>query len=504
MATITIVGLGPAGIERVAAPIEEVLVDPDVTVVVRTGRHPAATDLAADREVVTCDDLYGESEGFDSVYGAIAARIVERAATGPVVYAVPGSAVVGERSVSILLERAAAAALDVTVIPGESFLDLVYAAVGLDPIERGVQILDGRDLPDPLPLHLPTIVSQVDLPVVLADAVAELGKVLPFETAVTFLDALGSPDERVIVTDLEGVVRLEPGPRTTLYLDPPPAGWHGLVVTNRILREQCPWDREQTHHSLVSHLIEEAYETVEALSALSPSAPGGDSDPDYGAYAEVEEELGDLLLQVVFHATLAREVAAFDVEEVAEGIRRKLVHRHPHVFGDATATKPAQVLANWEALKAAEKQRESLMDDVPTALPAIARADKLQRRAASVGFDWDDPTPVLAKLHEEIEELGEAIRKLPAGERGPDERAAVHDELGDVLFAVVNLSRHLALDPDLALRHAADKFADRFRIVEALAAEKGRDLADMTLAALDGLWVQAKNALAGEGEVSDS
>ncbi len=501
MATITIVGLGPAGIERVTAPIEEALVDPDSTVVVRTRRHPAATELAFDREIVTCDDLYGESEDFDAVYEAIAARIIDRADAGPVVYAVPGSAVVGERSVSILLERAAAAGHDVEVIPGESFLDLVYAKVGLDPIERGVQIVDGRDLPDPLPLHLPTIVTQVDRPVVLADAVAELGKVLPFETPVTFLDALGSPDERVVVADLENVIRLEPGPRTTLYLDPPLAGWHGLVVTNRILREQCPWDREQTHHSLVSHLIEEAYETVEALSALSPVAPGGDTD--YGVYAEVEEELGDLLLQVVFHATLAREVAAFDVEEVAEGIRRKLVHRHPHVFGDVTATEPAQVLANWEALKAEEKQRESLMDDVPTALPAIARADKLQRRAASVGFDWQDPTPVLAKLHEEIEELGEAIRELPAAELGPIERAAVHDELGDVLFAAVNLSRHLALDPELALRHAADKFADRFRIVEALASDGGRDLADMTLTEMDGLWDQAKR-LSGDGEAMDS
>jgi len=490
--TITIVGLGPAGIERIAPPVEEALGDAGSTLIVRTGHHPAAAELALDRDFIACDDLYGEAGSFDAVYGAIAARVIDHAAAGPVVYAVPGSAVVGERSVSILRERAAEHGYDVDLIPGESFLDLVYARVGLDPIESGVQILDGRDLPDPLPLHLPTIVTQVDRPVVLADAVAELGRVLPIETPVTLLDALGSPEERVIETDLENVVGLEPGPRTTLYLDPPLAGWHGLVVTNRILREQCPWDREQTHHSLVNHLIEEAYETVEALSALSPTAPGGDNPPDFGAYAEVEEELGDLLLQVVFHATLAREVAAFDVEEVAEGIRRKLVNRHPHVFGDVTATEPAQVLANWEALKAEEKQRESLMDDVPTALPAVARADKLQRRAASVGFDWDDPTPVLAKLHEEIEELGEAISAVTAGEVGPSERAAVHAELGDVLFSVVNLSRHLALDPELALRLAADKFADRFRIVEALAAESDRDLAAMTLAEMDGLWGEAK------------
>ena len=386
------------------------------------------------------------------------------------------------------------------MIPGESFLDLVYARVGLDPIARGMQVIDGRDLPDPLPFHLPTIITQVDRGVVLADVVAELGRVLPTGTSLTFLDALGSPEERVITTDLEGVIRLDPGPRTTLYLDPPLAGWHGLVVTNRILREQCPWDREQTHHSLVSHLIEEAYETVEVLSALSPTAP--DDDPDYGVYADVEEELGDLLLQVVFHATLAREVAAFDVEEVAEGIRRKLVHRHPHVFGDVEATEPAVVLANWESLKAAEKQRESLMDDVPAALPAVARADKLQRRAASVGFDWADPTPVLAKLHEEIDELGAAIRMLDATAGGPGpELEDVNDELGDVLFAVINLSRHLAVDPELALRHAADKFAARFRIVEHLAAGAGRELSELTLGEMDALWERAKARLRDESAV---
>jgi tetrapyrrole methylase family protein/MazG family protein len=270
-----------------------------------------------------------------------------------------------------------------------------------------------------------------------------------------------------------------------LALNPGLVGWHGLVVTNRMLRAECPWDREQTHHSLVSHLIEETYETVEAVSRLSPDAPGG--DVDYVAYADLEEELGDLLLQVVFHATLADEVSAFDVESIAEGIRRKLVHRHPHVFGEVEADTADAVKVNWEAIKAAEKDRESLMDDVPDALPAISRADKLQRRAASIGFDWPALEPVFAKLREEVDELDAELTH----EDRPADRIA--SELGDVLFSVVNLARHTDVDPELALRAAADRFADRFRVVERLAAAEGTPLSAMTLDEMDALWDRAKS-----------
>ena len=482
---LTIVGLGPAGLERLPARTLDYLRDPDRELILRTLQHPAASELAAQRPVGSCDDLYEAGADFDDVYAAIADRVLASVAIRPTVYAVPGSAVVGERAVATIRSAADDAGVPVSVIPGESFLDLVYMETGADPIASPVKILDGRELPDPLIMDAALVITQVDRAEVLADVAAELGRVLDEATPVVLLDRLGDPDQVVHPCALSEVAGYEPGPRTTLFVDPEPAGWYGLVLTNRILRNECPWDRKQTHHSLLSHLIEEAYETVDAIRVLSPEAPGG--EPDYGIYAEVEEELGDLLLQVVFHATLAREVGAFDVEEVAEVIRRKLVNRHPHVFGEVVAEDAATVITNWESIKGEEKRRESLMDDIPSAMPALIRADKMQRRARSVGFDWDEPAPVFAKIREELDEL--------AAESHDPVRAT--EEFGDLLFAAVNLSRHLGVDPELALAGASDRFAARFRTMEDAAAAEGKALADLDLAALDALWVRAKGVLEG-------
>lgn len=482
---LTIIGLGPSGLDRLPAAVLKTLRDPDRAVVLRTVHHPAAAALAAQRAVTDCDDIYESGAGFDDVYQMIVARVVASAAQQPTVYAVPGSAVVGERAVSEIRRQAEVAGVPTTVVPGESFLDLVYLETGADPIGAPVKILDGRDLPDPLIMDAALIITQVDRPEVLADVAAELGRVLGDETPVVVLDRLGDADQVVRPVKLREVTRVVPGPRTTLFVDPEPAGWYGLVVTNRILRRECPWDRKQTHHSLLSHMIEEVYETVDTIRALPPEAPAG--EPDYGTYAAVEEELGDLLLQVVFHATLAREVGAFDVEEVAEAIRRKLVNRHPHVFGEVVAEDAATVITNWETIKGQEKRRDSLMDDIPSAMPALVRADKMQRRARSVGFDWDDPAPVFVKIREELDEL--------AAETNDPERAT--EEFGDLLFAAVNLSRHLRIDPELALAGASDRFAARIRAMEAVAAAEGRSLADFDLAGLDALWTQAKGHFEG-------
>jgi tetrapyrrole methylase family protein/MazG family protein len=481
---IVVVGLGPAGLDRLRSADLAVLVEPDNTVIVRTAEHPAAAELAERRRIIACDDLYEQSADFDEVYQAIAARVLEAAASGPVVYAVPGSAVVGERTVPLI--RAAAAATPVEIRPGESFIDLACAAVGIDPIADGLQVLDARALPDPLPLHVPTLITQIDSPLVAADVAVTLGRTLPDDYDVTVIDRIGDEDAAVRPTPLAGLAKAEFGPRTTLFVPPASVGILGLVATNRILRLECPWDAEQTHHTLVSHLIEETYETVDAVSKLPVAAPGGEAD--LGAYAELEEELGDLLIQIVFHSTMAQEAGAFDFDEVAEGIRRKIVNRHPHVFGDVEVEDAGEVIANWEEIKAVEKRRESLMDDIPTVLPGLARTDKIQSRVAAVGFDWPDAAPVFDKVTEELGELRAVA----------NDREQATGEMGDLLFTVVNLARHLGVDPDTALAHANDKFAARFRVVEELASARSLRLRELSLDELDALWEEAKQVSSPE------
>ena len=483
---ITVVGLGPAGLDRLRPHELAVLVDPSATVVVRTAEHPAASDLAALRSVVTCDDLYQSGADFDGVYEAIVERVVSASRDGSVVYAVPGSAIVGERAVARLITEAESEGIPCVVIPGESFIDAACAVVGIDPIADGLQILDARELSNPLPLHVPSFITQIDSTFVAGEVALALERTLPESFTVTMLDRIGDVDGTKTEMPLRALSRAAPGPRSTLFVPAADVGLLGLITTNRILRIECPWDSKQTHHTLVSHLIEETYETVDAISTLSAAAPGGEAD--LGAYAVLEEELGDLLLQIVFHTTLAAEAGAFDIDEVAEGIRRKLVHRHPHVFGDVVATEVGEVLANWEELKNVEKRRESLMDDIPLVLPGVARADKIQRRVASVGFDWPNDAPVFAKVEEELSELSEV--------RGDRDLATA--ELGDLLFSVVNLARHLAVDPEIALSRANATFIERFRVVEQLAEGEGQRLRDYDLPGLDRLWEIAKTVVSTE------
>lgn len=255
-----------------------------------------------------------------------------------------------------------------------------------------------------------------------------------------------------------------PVPRERWPLDP-------LVEVMARLRapDGCPWDREQTHASLRRYLLEEAYEAVEAID---------DGDPEH-----LCEELGDVLLQVVFHAQIAREAGRFDMRDVVSGITEKLIRRHPHVFGGASAKTAEEVTRRWDAIKRAErggKEAGSLLDGVSRSLPALSRACELQKRAARAGFDWDDAAGPAEKVREELAEALSAP---------PEEREA---EVGDLLFAVVNLARKLGVDPEVALTGASAKFERRFRYVEERLAEKGLRPADVTLAEMDALWEEGK------------
>jgi len=233
----------------------------------------------------------------------------------------------------------------------------------------------------------------------------------------------------------------------------------------------CPWDREQTMESLKPFIVEEAYEVLEAIDGKNPE--------------DVKEELGDLLFQIVFQCQIAKEKGDFDMADVIEKIGRKMIARHPHVFGDADYKTSAEVLVHWEAQKKREgKQRESLLEGVPKTLPSLLRAHRLQDRAARVGFDWDKVGDVMKKLDEEIGEFKEAMVKK--------KEDAIEEELGDVLFMLVNISRFIGVNPEDALRKTISKFISRFRYIEMAAADSGRTLSDMTLAEMDALWDEAK------------
>ena len=253
----------------------------------------------------------------------------------------------------------------------------------------------------------------------------------------------------------------------------------------RALRARCPWDREQTHQSLTRYLLEESYEALEAIEELGPEGAG---------YEHLEEELGDVLFQVVFHSVLAAEQGQFALGDVARNVHDKLVGRHPHVFGDVVANTPDDVVRNWELIKKQEKGRSSVMDDVARNLPALLYADKIERKAASVGFDWEDVRGALDKVGEELAELTAAVVSAPGG--GATEASAgtgrVRDELGDLLFAAVNVARHVKVDPEAALREATAKFRRRFQAVEALASERGLHIPGADLAQLDLLWDEVK------------
>ena len=445
---ITVAGLGLGNFDRIPPAAQSVLLDDSVTIVCRTRHHPAATHLASLRDVVFCDDLYESSDSFDAVYRAIVSRVLVAAEVGPVVYAVPGSPHVGELAVRGILDSG----VSVEFMSAESFVDAILTEVGYDPLDRGLQILNGHDLPDPLILDKPTIVAQVDKPELLADVTAAIDRVVSAETRILVLVDLGSSEARVIETGPGRVASDLAGQRTSLFLDPVPGGLVGAVRTMRRLREECPWDKEQTHASLTKNLVEESFELIEAIGRLP------EDEVDWVAYAAVEDELGDVLLQVLFHAVIARQVGAFDIDDVAEVMRQKLVRRHPHVFGDVEANTAEEVKANWNRRKEAErgKPASSVLDGVPTGMPAMHRAAKVQNRAEKAGFDPFEISSMVSNLTEAVDALGAAV----------SDSELADEAFGSLLFSVIDIARRVGVDGDMALSAAVNRFEERFRRME--------------------------------------
>ncbi|HEX4217754.1 MAG TPA: MazG nucleotide pyrophosphohydrolase domain-containing protein, partial [Acidimicrobiales bacterium] len=495
---IDVVGLGPAGPEYVTQSARDLMTGAE-RLFIRTTRHPAAV-LAPGAQ--SFDDYYEHEDTFDGVYRAIVTDLVEAARTGPVVYAVPGSPLVAERTVTLLRAEGAVVGGDVAVIvhPALSFLDLAYARLGVDPLAEGVRLVDGESFAtDAAGMRGPLLVGQCWSRAVLSGI--KLATDPSPGTTVTVLQHLGLPDEAVWELPWEELDRsFEPDHLTSLWireLGAPVAGelarLDELVHT---LRERCPWDREQTHGSLSRHLLEESYEVLEAIDGLVAVDADATASPEQveHAVAHLEEELGDLLFQVYFHAALAAEDGRFSLADVARGVHDKLVSRHPHVFGDVVVDSPDQVANNWEALKKVEKGRASVTDGIPKAMPALALAAKLQRKALTVDFNLPDRMKEAAAIGGGLDRLlheAPAVEGMAGEQRGngthgreklehsqpsdkahadpsdvdavvllespaePSDEEAVsvtEAEVGDLLFSMVSVARQLGVDPETALR----------------------------------------------------
>jgi tetrapyrrole methylase family protein / MazG family protein len=487
---IDVVGLGPAGPELITAETLTLIAAADA-VFLRTSRHPSAGEFpGAD----TFDHHYERAETFDEVYRAIVGDVVAAASAGAVmpgaapalhptavVYAVPGSPTVAERTVSLLREHPAVVSGEIILVvhPSVSFLDLAFARMGIDPVAAGVRLVDGESFAvEAAGQRGPLLVAQCWSTSVLSTIKLSVESA-PSETA-TVLHHLGLPDERVFELSWDELDRsLTPDHLTSLWIPhlaaPVAAQLVQLDELVHILRQRCPWDREQTHGSLARHLLEESYEVLEAIDALAAidgvtKTPDGAPDPaaEERAVADLEEELGDLLFQVYFHATLAAEEGRFTLADVARGVHDKLVSRHPHVFGDVTADTPEEVATNWEALKKSEKNRSSVTEGIPAALPALALTAKLQRKALAVGMVLPSVADEAVRVADGILSLGasvsdgsgldasgEARRAVSDGEGGRADDAA---NVGEVLFALVNVARTLGVDPETALRARAASF----------------------------------------------
>lgn len=483
MGEIIIVGLGPGSFNFMTVETLDVLERAE-TLLLRTAKHPTVEALRA-RGIAfaSYDEYYERHATFDEVYAAIAEDCATRAKNGArIVYAVPGSPLVAERTVVLLRELANERGIPLTVLPGMSFLEVLYTRLGVDPIE-GLTVLDACDLqPDGSELKTAMVITQVYNQAVASDVKLTLMESLPDDYAVTLVRGLGLPDESIRTIALYELDRQpDIDHLTSLYVAKPEHkapqtfSLEPLIEVMATLRspDGCLWDLEQNHRSLRRYLVEEVYEVLEAIELADGE--------------KMCEELGDLLLQIVFHARVAEESGEFTMQDVVDVVTEKMIRRHPHVFGEVTVADAADVVVNWEEIKRREhNDRHSVLDGVPAGLPALMHAYKVQAKAAKVGFDWPDVEPVWGKVAEELQELREAIAK-----KSPRE---VEAELGDVLFAVVNLARFLKVEPETALNATNQKFRRRFTYIEQEVTKSGREWKKMSLEELDLLWNEAKRA----------
>jgi tetrapyrrole methylase family protein / MazG family protein len=477
MKKIIVVGLGPGSPKFLTREAQQYLagVRP---LYFRTMKHPSARLYSSDsKNTHSFDHLYDKSSDFEQVYRTITVSLIRAVRQyGKICYAVPGHPAVGEATVERLGRICPRLGIKLQIIDGLSFLEPLLKCLKIDLLD-GVTIYDAMalgQLKEPCRNHL--IIAQVYNRSLASRVKLKLLDLYSPEYPVVLVKAAGMPQESCWKVPLYALDhKAFFNHFTTLYLSPSKAGAIGdLIELMARLRAEdgCPWDRQQTHRSLRQYLIEEAYEVVAAIDSADDQS--------------LCEELGDLLLQVVFHSQIAREENRFDFTRVVDSITTKLIRRHPHVFGKEKAADASQVKILWEQIKSDERneEKETVPFSVDHALPALLKAFKLQKRAAEAGFDWPCIKGPLEKAREELLELEEACMN--------EDRQSIEDELGDFLFTVVNIARFLGVNPELALGKTISKFIERFQHVMNQAGKTGRPLSSFSLEELDQWWEEAK------------
>lgn len=507
---ITLIGLGPGapdamsrGAERALRSASDAMQDGNGFLFLRTEIHPCVATLRDwELQFTSFDSLYETAPDFETIYQAIAARVVDTAKTSEqVAYAVPGHPLFGERAVSLILSQAKVHSIPARIVASGSFIEAALTA-GQSEIAEGCDVRDALSLPladrvdkDGLPQSSRIdstrglLLFQVHDPAAASHAKLSLMRDYPDDWEVVLIQQAGVPGQEAVTRlPLYRLDRVAVDHLTSVYVPPLPPSLRKSLLPSLVgvmarLRgaDGCPWDREQTHTTLRRYLIEETYEAIEAID---------NEDAEH-----LCEELGDVLLQVVFHAQLAAEEGLFTMDDVTQGIVQKLVRRHPHVFGQVQVEDSAEVLRNWDRIKSEEKadrgsmRPASLLDGMSQSLPALLFALEISKRVVKVGFEWKTIDDVIAKLQEEMEELtAELLHPEPDTDR-------IDAELGDVLFTVVQIARWRKIDPEDALRRMVARFCRRFRYIEQQAAHQHRDLSAMTLEEMDTLWNEAKRIM---------
>ena len=476
--TITVLSLGPGDPGLMTLQTADKLREAEY-LVLRTGQHGAAAWLNEQGIAYkTMDAFYEHFDDFDRMHADMARALWERAAQTPVTYAVMDATTDGSVAA---LEASQPGGATLTILPGLTTADACLAAAPKLARKGGVRVLPAMDAPGAAPdPETPLIITEIDTRILASEVKLWLTDLYDDEMQVIFFPPSENAQRKAVALELSELDRQKKYDHTCcLYVPAAPLNarsrycFMDLVRIMELLRGPggCPWDREQTHESLRKYLIEEAYEAVTAID---------EDDTDHLA-----DELGDVLLQIVFHASVGQSHGTFAISDVTSNICGKMIYRHAHVFGTADCKTAGDVSVNWEKLKKTEKgltTQSSVLQDVSKGLPALMRAAKVQKKAADVGFDWDTALEALPKVHEEADEVREEI------ENGRDPA----EELGDLLFSCVNVARLCKLEPELLLKSATEKFIRRFSQMENLIISDGKALEGLTLSEMDVYWNQVK------------